>query len=478
MKAKKLLSLLLLLVMTMAMFVPGQAATNIKVYIDNEIVSFDIQPRLVGGRTMVPLRAIFEGLGATVDWNGDTQTVTAFNEVTIVTATIGQYTMTVNGTKKTMDVAPMVIDNRTLVPARFVAEAFDCDVRWDGSTQTVYITTKPLDYSKVEQDISVAIPGTSTKTETKSDVQEESAQETTKSDKPYKVETLNADKCDMHEAAGVLKKYRCNFFAMTQVDDDIYYANRKNQIIKINIISGETSTYRELKKATVKINDKVQEVDVTAITCLYYDNARDSVNCLFNWEWYDILEETTLERSSTLNLSTMKEITNNFGGAGVMEYIYGTNENGDIFVPVVPGIINDRDVGYKAIATLRFPDFDGCWDIDGKFKCLNGKFNGKLEEIYGDTPVDVQLINGDLWYFNEGEVIGIDENYLYIMNDNYLVKTDHDRNIIENCKYIDIELADSVELFNKKYERLFISSKGDVVFYDEDLGAFRKISKN
>ncbi len=101
---------------------------------------------------MVPLRAIFEALGAEVNWDEKSQTITAYNELTIVKCTIGDNTMHVNNVEKTIDVPPMIIDARTLVPVRFVAESFDCDVSWSPETMTVSVTTKPIDYTKVEPD--------------------------------------------------------------------------------------------------------------------------------------------------------------------------------------------------------------------------------------------------------------------------------------------------------------------------------------
>ncbi len=129
------------------------AIEDITVFVDNEQVIFDVQPQLIGGRTMVPLRSIFEELGAEVLWDDTTQTVTAYNEVYIVKATIGENQISVNNEIKSIDVPPMIIDGRTLVPARFVAEAFNCEVNWDATLKRVYITTKEIDYTQVEQDL-------------------------------------------------------------------------------------------------------------------------------------------------------------------------------------------------------------------------------------------------------------------------------------------------------------------------------------
>jgi len=132
--------------------VPGQAPTPqpipqpsvaqpISVYLDGVLLSMDVPPQLVDGRTLVPLRAIFEALGAEVDWNPETQTVIGTRENTVVILTIGSTTPTVNGQIVPIDVPAQLVDGRTLVPLRFVAESFGVEVNWDGSTRTVTITT-------------------------------------------------------------------------------------------------------------------------------------------------------------------------------------------------------------------------------------------------------------------------------------------------------------------------------------------------
>lgn len=120
----------------------GYADGGISVTLNGEALTFDVQPQLIDDRTMVPLRKIFEAMGAVVDWNDDTQTVTATKGNEKVVATINSKNVYINGETKTLDVPPMVIDDRTLVPVRFVAEAFGANVDWNESTQTVIIGTK------------------------------------------------------------------------------------------------------------------------------------------------------------------------------------------------------------------------------------------------------------------------------------------------------------------------------------------------
>ncbi len=119
----------------------GYADGGISVTLNGEALTFDVQPQLIDNRTMVPLRKIFEAMGAIVDWNNDTQTVTATKGNERVIATINSKNVYISGDTKALDVPPMVIDGRTLIPVRFVAEAFGANVDWDEATQTVVINT-------------------------------------------------------------------------------------------------------------------------------------------------------------------------------------------------------------------------------------------------------------------------------------------------------------------------------------------------
>ena len=122
-------------------FIPTHTG-SIRVTLNGNYLSFDQPPIIQDGRTLVQLRTIFEALGAEIDWNGYTQTITAIADNKTVIMQIGRSTYTVNGEEKTLDVPPQIINGRTLVPARAVAESFGADVVWNDNTQTVIITTK------------------------------------------------------------------------------------------------------------------------------------------------------------------------------------------------------------------------------------------------------------------------------------------------------------------------------------------------
>ena len=97
----------------------------------------------VGGSLLLPVRSVFDALGATVEWNGATETVTANREGTVVVMTIGSRTAYVDGAARNLAVAPRLIGDYTYVPLRFPAEAFGADVSWNPANQTAYINLGP-----------------------------------------------------------------------------------------------------------------------------------------------------------------------------------------------------------------------------------------------------------------------------------------------------------------------------------------------
>jgi cyclophilin family peptidyl-prolyl cis-trans isomerase len=89
---------------------------------------------------MVPLRAIFEALGATVDWDPATMAATAVKGNTTVVLKIGSLDPTINGIVNHLDVAGKIVDGRTLVPLRFISQAFGAKVLWNSTTSTARIS--------------------------------------------------------------------------------------------------------------------------------------------------------------------------------------------------------------------------------------------------------------------------------------------------------------------------------------------------
>ena len=116
------------------------AANEIKVFFNGKALVFDVPPQNMSGRILVPLRAIFEEMGAVIAYDGASQTVIATTADTVVVLTIGDTSPTVNGLVVPLDQAGIIVDGRSLAPLRFVAEAFGGSVEWNGDTQTATIT--------------------------------------------------------------------------------------------------------------------------------------------------------------------------------------------------------------------------------------------------------------------------------------------------------------------------------------------------
>ena len=116
--------------------------TVISVLYDGKRIGFDQLPVIENGRTLVPLRAIFEKIGASVEWDGTTQTVTATKDDTTVSLTLNSTTAKKNGQDITLDVPAKIINGRTLVPVRFVSDCFGVGVDWNADIQSVILTSK------------------------------------------------------------------------------------------------------------------------------------------------------------------------------------------------------------------------------------------------------------------------------------------------------------------------------------------------
>lgn len=126
--------------------IPAAASGEITVYLDGKQIQFDQPPVAINNRTMVPLRAIFEALGAQVEWHPEKQGISAQKGDTLIVMQLGGKTFAKqvgNGEAQyyQLDQPPVAINNRTLVPVRAVSESFDCDVTWDAAGNRVLITT-------------------------------------------------------------------------------------------------------------------------------------------------------------------------------------------------------------------------------------------------------------------------------------------------------------------------------------------------
>ncbi|MBS3889486.1 MAG: hypothetical protein KGZ92_09450 [Firmicutes bacterium] len=143
---KKVLLSLTALAMLATLFLgmpTTEANTPIRVVINGRPLALEVAPVVQNGRTLVPMRAIFEALGARIHWDDATSTVTAYRRERAIVLQIGGRTAWVNGPSRQLDVPPVIVGGRTMVPLRFVAEALGAEVAWQDAPPTVAITHTP-----------------------------------------------------------------------------------------------------------------------------------------------------------------------------------------------------------------------------------------------------------------------------------------------------------------------------------------------
>jgi hypothetical protein len=147
----------------------AQAASAVRVHLNGQPLRTAVPPMELNGRTVVPMRDIFEALGATVQWDGSSQSINAQKGLTTVNLQINNRWAQLNGTRVMLDQAPMLYRGSTMVPLRFVSEALGADVNWNSALRMVSINTPPPNYASVDtarDDSSADLPTPATNTTT------------------------------------------------------------------------------------------------------------------------------------------------------------------------------------------------------------------------------------------------------------------------------------------------------------------------
>ena len=158
---KKLLSIILCIAMNIAVCVPVNAVdSKITVTLDGNEVTFpDAQPFVdARDRTLVPIRFVSEAMGAEVDWDNNTRTVTIHKEKDTIKYTIGNAKAFINDEMVVFDTYGIVKEERTFVPLRYISELLYCDVDWDKAERCVKITSPGAIEKFPEPEIKVNFP--------------------------------------------------------------------------------------------------------------------------------------------------------------------------------------------------------------------------------------------------------------------------------------------------------------------------------
>ena len=138
---KKIFALALAVFMGIALLpaAPSLAANDVALVIDGVKQNPDVAPLVVNGRTLVPLRLVSETLGADVSWSAPNQQATIQTAAYNVVFTIGAKTYTVNGANKSLDEPPQLVNGSTLIPLRAFAESINAVVDYDSSSNTASV---------------------------------------------------------------------------------------------------------------------------------------------------------------------------------------------------------------------------------------------------------------------------------------------------------------------------------------------------
>ena len=133
-------SLMVVFLLTVSLVAADTDEVNVTV--DGIPIIFDSQgPAIVDGRTLVPVRGVFETMGFDVGWDDDTQTVALTRDSYAVTIIIDHIVFAANGVGYELDVPAQIIGGRTMLPIRAVLESVGYSLDWDGDTMTVIITS-------------------------------------------------------------------------------------------------------------------------------------------------------------------------------------------------------------------------------------------------------------------------------------------------------------------------------------------------
>jgi hypothetical protein len=128
----------------------GDSAETIILQIGSPIMTVDgveqsidengTAPLIQNGRTLLPVRAVVEAMGGTVEWHGETETVILICGTDTINLAIGNNIAQFNGNDETLDTAPLIINGRTMLPIRFIAQSFGFDVQWNEVDSIVTLT--------------------------------------------------------------------------------------------------------------------------------------------------------------------------------------------------------------------------------------------------------------------------------------------------------------------------------------------------
>ncbi len=221
-------------------------AEEVHITVNGEaLTGLDMPPVIVNDRTLVPVRAIFEKLGAEVVWNAASQEVYVTLDNQLEVLKIDSSTGLINGLEFTMDVPAKIINDRTMIPARAALEAFSCTVGWDDATRTV---------SVYDADHKPQTPsGSESSSQNNSGSTSQGATGTVTATSPITVQSVTvpssatAKQSFSVNCSGTIEKYDCFLLDQDRIVVDVYNAN--NGISNSNITNTNSAIVTSIRSA-------------------------------------------------------------------------------------------------------------------------------------------------------------------------------------------------------------------------------------
>ena len=313
MKINKLVASLLAVSLLAFPVVQVSADENISLTVNGKSVETQVPPTIIDGRTMVPVRDIFEACGAKVNWDANTKTITGEKGNTTVVMQIDSNMLFINEKVTEMDATPVIIDGRTLAPARYVAESFGGIVDWNAEDKVVMI-----DVDDSDEDVTETTTEETTVTEETTEVTTvtETTEATTVTETTTVAEPsdmiVNAVRSDLQKAMGtyslgsyatagkfkttVMKQTTDNWASMaTTAVDKKYVAANKTLYYRIN------NCYKVIDDiyATKKYSSKLS--DLRNIMAEYKTKANDIINESFKTRNADEINKISNEIATFVN---------------------------------------------------------------------------------------------------------------------------------------------------------------------------------
>ena len=153
MKRHKIISIFVISIILIFSCSALATAEDMQIKVNGVLLETDVPPVIKDNRTLVPMRAICEELGAAVNYNGEDMSVTVIKGNTTLILYLNSTKAVLNGVETQLDVMPEVINERTMLPLRFLGESLSCIVNWLPESNMVTVESDPIDASSVADEL-------------------------------------------------------------------------------------------------------------------------------------------------------------------------------------------------------------------------------------------------------------------------------------------------------------------------------------